>query len=240
MFGASHATQSTANIIAELPGSTKAAEIVVIGAHYDSAIGSPAANDNGSGVAALIEIARSLAKEKFARTVRFVAFTNEEMPFFRTDDMGSNRYAQHCRERDENVVSMVSVETIGYFTGKPDTQHFPVAALAVMYPTTGNFLAFVGNLESRSLLDRCAKAFNEKVKFPSEVLSAPAELAGVDFSDHMSFWRANYPAIMVTDTANYRYPHYHKKTDTPDKINYDNLARVTSGLEDMTRDLASR
>jgi Zn-dependent M28 family amino/carboxypeptidase len=239
MFGASHATQSTSNIIVEIPGTTNAAEIVVIGAHYDSVLSCPAANDNGSGVAAMLEIARALAKEKFSRTVRFVAFTNEEPPFFRSDDMGSYRYAQSCKERGDKIIAMLSLETIGYYTDEPNTQHFPIAALAMLYPTTGNFISFVGNPDSQQLLNSCIKSFNAAVKFPSEALAMPADVPGVDFSDNLSFWRVGYPAIMVTDTAPYRYPHYHKDTDTPDKVNYDNLARVTSGLTQVVHALVS-
>lgn len=246
LFGATHATQSTANIIVEIPGtgaelskgSGKASEIIVIGAHYDAVQDCPGANDNGSGVAAMLEIAKALAKEKFPRTIRFVAFTNEEPPFFRSDDMGSYRYAKACKERGDNIVAMLSLETIGYFSDKPDSQRFPVAALAMLYPKTGNFLTFIGNLDSRNLLTKCADSFIAAAKFPTQTLAAPPELSGVDFSDQLSFWRMGYPGIMVTDTAPYRYPHYHTNKDTADKINYDCLARVTDGLKKMVRDLA--
>lgn len=233
------ATQSTFNIIAEIPGTSKASEIVVIGAHYDSVFDCPAANDNASGVAAMLEIARSLSKDKFPRTVRFVAFTNEEPPFFGTNDMGSYRYAQACKERGDKIVAMLSLETIGYYTDQPDSQSFPLPALAALYPTTGNFVAFIGKLDSRKQLIQCANEFNAAVKFPSEVLSAPEELSGIDFSDQRSFWRLGYPGIMVSDTALYRYPHYHKVEDTPDKLDYDSLAIVTSGLTQVVRNLAS-
>lgn len=242
LWGATHATQSTANIIAEIPGTTKASEIIVIGAHYDAVQDCPGANDNGSGVAALLEIAKDLAKDlaknKFPRTIRFVAFTNEEPPFFRSDDMGSYRYAKVCKERGDNIVAMLSLETIGYYSDKPDSQRFPVAALAMLYPKTGNFLTFIGKLDSRTLLTKCASSFIAAAKFPTQTLAAPPELSGVDFSDQLSFWRVGYPGIMVTDTAPYRYPHYHTNEDTADKINYDCLARVTDGLKTVVRDLA--
>ncbi len=239
LWGSTHATQSTANIIVEHSGSSKASEIIVIGAHYDAVQDCPGANDNGSGVAALLEIAKALAKEKFPRTVRFVAFTNEEPPFFRSDDMGSYRYAKSCKERGDNIVAMLSLETMGYYSEEPDSQRFPVAALAMLYPKTGNFLTFVGKLDSRNLLTKCAKSFIDAVKFPTQTLAAPADLSGVDFSDQLSFWRVGYPGIMVTDTAPYRYPHYHTKDDTADKINYDCLARVTDGLTKVVSQLAS-
>ncbi len=239
LWGATHATQSTANIVAEIPGTTKASEIIIIGAHYDAVQDCPGANDNGSGVAAMLEIAKTLAKEKFPRTIRFVAFTNEEPPFFRSDDMGSYRYAKACKERADNIVAMLSLETIGYYSEKPDSQRFPVEALAMLYPKTGNFLTFIGKLDSRTLLTKCAASFIAAAKFPTQTLAAPADLSGVDFSDQLSFWRLGYPGIMVTDTAPYRYPHYHTAEDTADKINYDCLARVTDGLKKVVRDLAN-
>ncbi len=239
LFGATHATQSTANIVVEIPGTSKASEIVVIGAHYDAVHDSPGANDNASGVAAMLEIASALAKEKFPRTIRFVAFTNEEPPFFHTDDMGSYRYAKACKDRGDNVVAMMSLETLGYYSDKPDTQRFPLAVLGMLYPKTGNFVAYVGNVDSYPLLVKCLSSFIGAVKFPAELLAGPANLSGVDFSDQLSFWRVGYPGIMVTDTALYRYPHYHTNEDTPDKINYDDLARVTSGVTKVVRDLAT-
>lgn len=240
LLSAPHATQSTANILAEIPGTSKASEIIVIGAHYDGVQDCPAANDNGSGVAAMIEIARALARDKFPRTIRFVAFTNEEPPFFRSDDMGSYRYAKACKDRNDNVVAMLSLETIGYYSDSANSQRFPLAAMAMRYPTKGNFVTFVGHVASRKLLDECFTSFRSAVKFPIEILAAPPDLEGVDFSDQLSFWRLGYPGIMVTDTAPYRYPHYHTKEDTPDKINYDHLARVTTGLMKVVRDLASK
>lgn len=240
LFGATHATQSTANIIAEIPGSSKASEIVVVGAHYDGVEDCPAANDNGSGVAALMEISNALAKEKFPRTIRFVAFTNEEPPFFRSDDMGSYRYAKACKDRHDNIVAMFSLETIGFYSEKPGSQQYPVAPLAMLYPTTGNFVTFVGNIASRDMLTHCFNSFVSAVKFPVEVIAAPPDLEGIDFSDQLSFWRLGYPGIMVTDTAPFRYPHYHTKEDTPDKLNYDHLARVTTGMIQVIRDLAGK
>ena len=237
--GKGDAKRNAANIILEYTGSSKSSEIVVIGAHYDGAHDCPAANDNGSGMAALLEIAKVFAHEKCERTLRFVAFTNEEPPFFRTKDMGSYRYAKLCKERGDNIVAMVSLETIGYYSDEPNSQHFPEAALAERYPTTGNFLTFIGNLESRVQLDKCSSSFIKASKFPIQTLAAQSDMNGVDFSDQQSFWKLGYPGIMATDTALYRYPHYHTKYDTVDKIDYDSLARVTDGLVAVVKNLAS-
>jgi Zn-dependent M28 family amino/carboxypeptidase len=225
------------NIEAELKGGSRAQEIVIVGAHYDSVAGVPGANDNGSGVAAMLELARVLYGTRPARTVRFVAFVNEEPPFFKGEDMGSVRYARRSRERGENIVAMLSLETIGYYSDTPGSQHYPFP-LSLFYPSTGNFLAFVSNLKSRSLLHEVISTFRRHARFPSDGVAAPAAIPGVDWSDHGSFWAAGYPALMVTDTAPYRYPHYHRESDTPDKVDYERLARVVTGLAAVVRTLA--
>jgi hypothetical protein len=227
------------NLEAVLPGVSHATEIVVIGAHYDSVAGSPGANDNATGVAALLEIARLLVREQPARSVRFVAFVNEEPPFFYTEEMGSRVYARRARERGEKIVAMLALETIGYYADARGSQHYPFP-FSPFYPDTGNFVAFVGNLASRELVQACMASFRSLAAFPAEGIAAPGWMGGIHWSDHWSFWREGYPAIMVTDTALYRYAHYHAQTDTPDKIDYERLARVVAGLAEVTRDLAER
>ena len=226
------------NVEVQMPGGARAGEIVVVGAHYDSAMGAPGANDNGSGVAALLELARILRDSQPARTLRFVAFVNEEPPFYRGDAMGSRQYARRCRERGENIVAMFSLETIGHYSDLPGSQRYPFP-LSFFYPSTGHFVAFVSNLSSRGLLHEAIASFRRHAQFPSEGVAAPAFIPGVDWSDHWSFWQEGYPALMVTDTAPYRYPHYHTAQDTPDKVNYEALARVVKGLEGMLRDLTN-
>lgn len=212
-----------------------AGEIVVIGAHYDSVIGSPGADDNATGVAALIELATRFGRLKPARTLRFVAFANEEPPHFGTPSMGSYRYAQRCRDRHETVVAMISLETIGYFSDAPKSQTYP-ALLQLLYPPTGNFIAFVSNLKSRGLLHRCLRSFKE---FPVEHGALPEFIDGVGWSDQWAFWQFGYPALMVTDTALFRNPHYHTSQDKPETIDYQRLAKVVDGLEGVINDLAS-
>lgn len=229
-----YSTQSTLvrNIEAVRPGSRD--ETLVVGAHYDSVPGSPGANDNGSGVAAMLVIARLMAQCQLARTVRFVAFVNEEPPFFMTDAMGSLVYARQCRARNENIIGMFSLETIGYYSDIPGSQQYPGPALfQQLYPDTGNFIGFVANLGSRKLLRTAAREFRRTTMFPSEGAAAPTDIAGVGWSDHWSFWQAGYPAVMITDTAPYRYPHYHLASDTPDKLQYNAFARVGVGLAKM-------
>ncbi len=225
------------NIAAEIAGGERADEIVVIGAHYDSAPGTPGANDNATGVSALVELARDLKDSKPSRTIRFVAFVNEEPPFFQTDDMGSLRYARACRESGDTITAMLSLETIGYYTDEPRTQHYP-PFFSWFYPDCGNFITFVGNMGSRSLVRRCVGRFRDEAAFPSEGASPPGWITGVGWSDQWAFWQIGVPAIMVTDTAPFRYPHYHQPTDTPDKIDYERLARVVDGLAAVVGDLA--
>lgn len=225
------------NIEVEIRGAASAAEIIVIGAHYDSVMGAPGANDNGSGVAATLELARLFRGRRPQRTLRFVLFVNEEPPFYKGSQMGSRAYARRSRERGENIVAMFSLETIGYYSDRSGSQRYPFP-LGFFYPGTGNFLAFVSNLGSRSLLHQVIAAFRRHALFPSEGVAAPAFIPGVDWSDHWSFWQEGYPALMVTDTAPYRYPHYHASTDTPDKVDYERLARVTLGLFRTFQELA--
>jgi Zn-dependent M28 family amino/carboxypeptidase len=225
------------NLEARVTGQTLPDEIVVIGAHYDSVAGSPGANDNATGAAALLEIARLLASKHPARSVRFVAFVNEESPFFFTPDMGSRRYASRARAQGENIIAMLSLETIGYYDDKKGSQRYPFV-FRFFYPDVGNFIGFVGNLASRALVQQCIVSFRSHTPFPSEGIAAPWWIPGVAWSDHSSFWREGYRAIMVTDTAPFRYPHYHAETDTPEQIDFVRLARVVAGLARVTLDVA--
>ena len=227
------------NLVAEKLGNTLPQEIVVIGAHYDSVFGSPGANDNGSGVAAMLEIARILTDKAMRRTVRFIAFVNEEPPFFYTEEMGSHVYATHARKLEERIIAMLSLETIGHYSDVPGSQRYPFP-FNLFYPDTANFIGFVGNLASRSLVRYSLDAFRKSTPFPSEGLASPGWITGVSWSDHWSFWRAGYPAIMITDTAFFRYAHYHAPTDSPDKLDYNRTARVVRGLSHVVEALANR
>ena len=225
------------NIEVEIKGGAKPDEIIILGAHYDSVSGCPGANDNGSGVAALLELARLLRDAKPERTLRIVWFVNEEPPYYRGDDMGSRRYARRSRERGERVVVMFSLETIGWYSDDPRSQHYPFP-LGLFYPSRGDFLAFVSNLGSRGVMHEAIAAFRRHAQFPSEGVAAPAAIPGVDWSDHASFWEQGYPAMMLTDTAPYRYPWYHDPRDTPEKVDYARLARVVRGLRGMALEMA--
>lgn len=221
------------------PGSGRANEIFLIGAHYDSVSGSPGANDNGSGVAAILEMARHFANVKTHRTVRFVAFVNEEPPFSFTRQMGSMVYAEAARKRDDDIRLMLSLETIGCYSDRPGSQYYP-PLFRYFYPDKGNFIAFVSNFRSRRMLRRFTSAFRRHSRFPAEQVATFSSIPGVSWSDHFSFWRCGYRALMVTDTAPYRYPHYHAPTDTADKLNYAAMADLIRGLNRAVMTLSEK
>ncbi len=231
------------NIVAEKRGFKRPDEIIVIGAHYDSAadVGGCGADDNASGVAGVLELARLLAGVQLDRTVRFVAFVNEEPPFFRTQYMGSAVHANNSRTNGENIVGMFSLEMIGYYDQGEGSQKYPYPLDTILprfYPTRGDFIAFVGDLSSKKLLRSSIGAFRKNSMFPSEGISLPSWVTGVDWSDHRSFWEVGYPAVMVTDTSLYRNHRYHTPLDTPESLDYEKMARVVVGLEAMVKELS--
>ena len=227
------------NIEVIVRGTSTGAGAIVVGAHYDSVAGCPGANDNATGVASVLELARRLAARPGRRTVRFVAFVNEEPPFFQTDAMGSLVYARAARERGDAIDAMLALETMGYYSDEPGSQTYP-APLAGLFPSTGNFIGMVSDLRSARLLWRVRRAFRRATNMPVEAAPAPATLPGVGWSDHWSFWQVGYRAMMVTDTAPYRYPWYHTPEDRPDKVQYDRLSSVVDGLEAAIQTLAAR
>ncbi|CAB3803771.1 M28 family peptidase [Pararobbsia alpina] len=227
-----------ANIEVALPGCVQGDEIIVLGAHYDTVRNSPGADDNASGVAALLEIARMLQARSPRYTVRCVAFVNEESPFFFRGDMGSVRYARAARLREDRICLMLSLEMLGYYQDEPGTQKYP-PLLRYFYPAHGNFIGFVSNLRSARRLRWVVDAFQASSSFPLEAAALPWWVPGVALSDHSSFWRQGYPAVMVTDTAYLRNPHYHTAHDIPATLDYGRMAEVTRGLAASVASLGS-
>jgi len=225
------------NISLELKGDTKPEEIIVIGAHYDTVSDCAGADDNGSGTVAVLELARLFAHVPHNRTLRFVAFANEEF-YFRTHGMGSYQYAERCHNRGEKIVAMLALETIGYFRDEKGSQKYP-PIIGWFYPKQGDFITFVGNTKNRPLVNRLIRVFREEAKFPSQGIAAPQAVSGVDWSDHLYFWHFGYPGVMITDTAPYRNPHYHQTTDRLQTIDFDKMTRVVSGLVPCITDLAN-
>jgi Zn-dependent M28 family amino/carboxypeptidase len=213
-------------------------DVIVVGAHYDSAQGTPGANDNATGTAAVLELARLLGdlKDNAAKRIRLVLFVNEERPYYGTPEMGSLNFARLLAERGEQVIAMYSLETIGYFSDAPGSQKYPKPFGAV-FADKGDFISFVGMLNSRPLVQDTMRSFRSHTAFPTIGGVSPGFIPGIAWSDHWSFAQYGFQAVMVTDTAPFRYPHYHRSTDTPDKIDTEKLARVVKGMERVIRDL---
>jgi len=228
------------NVLAEIKGSEKPDEIIVIGAHYDSVPipGCKGANDNASGVAATLALAKFFADKPQKRTLRFAAFANEEPPFFWTKGMGSYVYARSCKAENEKIIAMLTPETIGFYSSEEGSQKYPFP-LNWFYPSKGDFIAFAGNSGSELLIKQCVKSFRANAKFPSEGACIPRCIPHIGFSDHWSFWKMNYPAFMITDTAMFRYKYYHTASDNYDRIDYDKTARVVESLKHVVASLAS-
>ena len=219
----------SANLEVTREGTDPDSPILLVGAHYDSVIGAPGANDNGSGVACLLELSRMFCAIEPRHSVRFVAFVNEEPPFFFSGKQGSQRYAKAARKRGDDIRLMIALETIGYYRDEPGSQNYP-PFFRYFYPDRGDFISLVSNFRSRRLMRRLAKAFRRSSDFPLEHVATFAAVPGVAWSDHLSFWRQGYKALMVTDTAFYRYPYYHTAEDTAEKLDYKRLAVLTEGL----------
>jgi Zn-dependent M28 family amino/carboxypeptidase len=231
-------SQQFRNISVELAGVNLPGEIIVVGAHYDSVVGSPGADDNASGIAALLELARLLKGKRFSRTIRLIAFPNEEMPLGLTDLSGSVVSANESAMQHEDIVGMFSLEMLGYYSYSKNSQHFP-KGVPPIFPEEGNFIAFVANIASRSLLRSAIKCFRQQNIFPSEGLAVPEILVpAIARSDNRSYWRAGFRAVMITDTAEFRNPHYHAGSDLPDTLDYQGFARVVMGLRGMLASLA--
>lgn len=219
------------NLITEQRGKDPAKPCIVLGAHYDSVIGTPGADDNASGVAGLFELASMLKSYSNNCTIKLVAFTHEEPPYFYTSLMGSRQYARRLKHEGTRVQAMLCLEMIGY-AGEQMEQEYPFLFLRQLggYPKYGNFIGLVSNLRSMGLLKVVREAMRHGCNIGVESLAAPGFLPPLFLSDHSSFWRYGYPAIMVTDTAFLRNPHYHLPSDAGETLNYDFLADVVKGV----------
>ena len=226
------------NIEARVPGEAMPEEAVVIGAHYDTVRGSPGADDNASGVAALLALARRFNRRPGRRGVRFVAFANEEMPYFGTASMGSWAYAAACRRRNDRIAGMLSLESIGYYSDRPRSQTYPFP-FGAFYPSTGNFIGIVGHVTARRFIRGVVERFRSTTPFPCEGAALPGAVPGIEWSDNWAFRQCGYPAAMVTDTVPFRNPHYHAASDTPETIDVGRLARVVAGLQRVVEALVA-
>jgi hypothetical protein len=225
------------NIIVSIPGVKYPDETVIIGAHYDTVYGTPGADDNASAVAVLLEVCRALKSISPGRTLKLIFFFLEEPPVFRTEHMGSYVYAKEAKARNENIKAMICLEMVGYYSDKKNGQTFPLPLMSMMFSTTPNFIAVVGNLKSRNLVDKVKNSLLKVSPIPVETLTSVSFVPGVDLSDHRSFWEMGYPAVMITDTAFYRNPNYHTENDTIDTLDFNTMADLLKGLLQAAKDL---
>ena len=246
--------RQVANIFVDIPGSISPGEIIVVGAHYDSRCGmkarrstkrvagtpgTPGANDNASGIAGTLALARSFAGDRLAKTIRLIAFVNEEHPFFQTPLMGSWVHARGCRKRGENIAGMISLENFGFYSHEPRSQTAPFP-LSLFVPGVGDFVAFLSNRRSRAWVKKFESRFKAACAFPSRTFMVPELIKRFGWSDDWAFWQEGFPGFSVTDTAFLRYRHYHTVEDTPDKLNYQAMAEIMKGVEAALRAAGER
>lgn len=225
------------NIEARLEGTGSPGDVLVVGAHYDTVPGCPGADDNGTGIAALLELARSMSRAKPSSTVRFVAFTNEEYPFFWSERMGSFLYARRCKENGERITGMIALETLGYYRDEKGSQTYPIPVFGLL-PDRGDFLFFVGRMSSRDFIARSIGSFRRYALIPSRGIAAFDCFEDISRSDNYCFDLNGYQSFMVTDTANFRNPNYHRGSDLPVTLDRDRYTRAVTGLHNMLLDLS--
>jgi len=208
------------------------APILVVGAHYDVCGEQPGADDNASAVAGLLELARLLGRHQpeVTHRIELALWPLEEPPNFRTENMGSAVHANWLAERNADVSGMICLEMLGYFSDEPDSQKYPAPGMGLFYPTRGNSIAVVGNVSSWRFTRRVKARMAGATELPVRSINAPAAVPGVDFSDHLNFWKHGWNAVMITDTAFFRNPNYHQVTDTAGTLDYERMAHVVTGV----------
>jgi hypothetical protein len=224
------------NVVAFQPGTDPKAGNVVIGAHYDAVEGSPGANDNASGVAVLLELARTLPQRSVREGRYFVAFSTEEPPFFRGEGMGSHVFASRLKETGVPVSLMIALDLVGYYSEEPKSQSFPFPGVGLLYPDHANFIAVVGDMGSGSSILRVKRGLMSSKTIDVHSFRAPTAVPGVDWSDHSAFRQLGYPAVLISDTAFMRYDHYHTASDTPDRLDYVMMASLVQALHGLLWD----
>lgn len=225
------------NVIARFGPTT--GPVVIVGAHYDAADGLPGADDNASGTAGLLELARLLGRSEWDTAIELVAYSTEEPPHFRTQWMGSAVHADAIAASQREVVAMLSLEMIGRFSDEPRSQTFPAPGMGLLYPTKGNFIALVGKTGQGGVIRRAKRAFRHATDLPVRSITAPTSVPGIDFSDHLNYWAYDMDALMVTDTAFFRNFDYHTQQDTVDRLDFDRMAKVVDGVYGIVAALAT-
>lgn len=225
------------NIVATLPGQKPNAPVLIVGAHYDSALLAPGADDNATGVAAMLELARRLRAKSGNVEIRFVAFSTEEPPFFGTAHMGSHEFVRRLRDEHRDVAGMICLEMLGYYNSEKDSQKYP-PGLSFFFPHRGDFIGAVSNLGSRPLLKKVISSLHPPKGTPVVSAALPGVFSSIKLSDQLWFWSAGYQAVMISDTAYYRNPNYHQLSDTPEKLDFEKMADVVDGLEGVVAALS--
>ena len=226
------------NIEVIIPGQRRRQQWLVIGAHYDTVPTTPGADDNASGVAGLLELAKRLKDSNPDCTICLCAYANEEHNGGKWENMGSYAHARSLKEKGTDVIGMISLEMLGYFSDEEGSQKYPFP-FNLFYPTQGNFIGFVANTKSAKFVRYCVEQFRLVAQVPSEAAAAPERFADISRSDHWGFWQHGYPAFMLTDTSNFRTPYVHTMQDTPDTLDFEKMTRVVSGIEAVIRKLAN-
>lgn len=230
--------KSYRNVVADF--GPPAGTVTVVGAHYDTCGAHPGADDNASGIAGLLALAKLLQVHPPAQPVELVAYTLEEPPFFRSSDMGSVRHAQALKASGRTVRAVLVLEMLGTFTDAGDSQDYPLPGLSLLYGSRGNYLALVGSVGQGLLVRKVKAAFRGATGLPVKSINAPSAIPGIDFSDHRSYWVEGLPAVMFTDTAFYRNPRYHTGADTPDRLDYPRMAEAIQGVYGVIRDFTKQ
>jgi len=213
-------------------------ERLIVGAHYDVFGNTQGADDNASGVAGILELARIFGRERpeLKYRIDFVAYTLEEPPFFRTDSMGSAKHAQYLKENSFNVKGVIILEMIGIFSEKEGSQEYPTPLLKIFYPSKGNFIAVVGKFGQQKIVKKVKRHIIENSNIEARSINAPTFIPGIDFSDHLNYWHQGFDAVMITDTSFYRNFNYHTTNDTIEKMDFKKMKEVVKGIYSVVID----
>jgi Zn-dependent M28 family amino/carboxypeptidase len=210
----------------------KDAERLIVGAHYDVCGEQQGADDNASGVAGLLEIARTLKKQNPVLSYRIdmVFYTLEEPPHFRESTMGSAIHAKYLHDNNIKVIGMICLEMIGYYSEEKHSQHYPAGFMKLFYPTQANFIAVVGKTGQGGFLRKIKRGIISSCGIDVRSINAPKFIPGIDFSDHLNYWNYGYEAVMITDTSFYRNDNYHQSSDVPSTLSFEKMAEVVKGV----------
>lgn len=241
--------QTAFNVFTQIIGTTYPDEIIVLGAHYDAEVNTPGADDNASGVAVLLELARRFADNPQQRTIRFIAYTNEEnsnsrdgrsAPGTNNNGMGSYFSAKNSKDRNEHIIAMLSLEMLGYFSDEPNSQRYPFPPemgeqLGMTLPTTANFVGIVGRTADTPLITQLAQSMSQANTIPVVAAPIPPMITAIYRSDHANYWMQGYPAAMITDTSEFRNPHYHTPRDTIETLDFNRISASVDSIESAIR-----